>query len=151
MYRPTQEATTMMHHIKLSTDSIVLLLFFGLAMVVSQAQAGAQAGQMPSGVQAMKAANGTMVLADTKGMTLYTYAKDMPGASNCNDNCAKNWPPLMASADAKPMGGFTVVTRADGSKQWAYKGMPLYTWVKDMKPGETSGDGVGGAWKIAAP
>ena len=126
-------------------------LLFGSALVITQVPAGAQ-GQMPAGVHAMKAANGTTVLADGKMMTLYTFAKDMPGVSNCNDNCAKNWPPLSAAADAKPMGDWTVITRADGTKQWAYKGMPLYTWIKDAKPGDATGEGMGqGAWKMAVP
>ena len=126
-------------------------LLFGSALVITQVPASAQ-GQMPAGVHAMKAANGNTVLADGKMMTLYTFAKDMPGVSNCNDNCAKNWPPLSAAADAKPMGNWTVITRADGTKQWAYKGMPLYTWIKDGKPGDTTGEGMGqGAWKVAVP
>jgi predicted lipoprotein with Yx(FWY)xxD motif len=109
-------------------------------------------GQMPPGVQSRKLDNGTTILADAKGMTLYTFAKDAPGKSACSGNCAKNWPPLAAPADAKPVGQWTVITRDDGSKQWAYKGMPLYTWVKDSKPGETTGDGVGGgSWKTAVP
>ncbi|MGH9253648.1 MAG: COG4315 family predicted lipoprotein [Vicinamibacterales bacterium] len=128
----------------------------GCAFLFSQGPVNAQgrgaAGQMPAGVHAMKAASGAMVLASGTMMTLYTFAKDMPGVSNCNDNCAKNWPPLAAAADAKPMGDWTVITRADGSKQWAFKGMPLYTWSKDAKPGDTTGEGMGqGAWKIAAP
>ena len=126
----------------------VLLLVLGLGLAIDRAPAGAQGGQMPAGVHEMKASNGKMVLADAKGMTLYTYAKDAKGMSNCNDQCAKNWPPLMAAADAKPMGEWTVIKRADGSSQWAYKGMPLYTWMKDQKPGDATGDGVG-AWAAA--
>jgi len=133
-----------------------LAVWFGCAVIVSQVPLSAQgrggAAQMPAGVHAMKAASGSMVLADGTMMTLYTFAKDMPGVSNCNDNCAKNWPPLAAAADAKPMGDWTIITRADGTKQWAYKGMPLYKWSKDAKPGDTGGEGMGqGAWKIAAP
>ena len=142
-----------MHH-KKTSGVLVVLVFVGLgfagARVPANAQ-GAAAGQMPADVQATKSATGTMMLADAKGMTLYTYAKDMPGVSNCNDTCAKNWPPLSATAAAKPMGDWTVITRADGTRQWAYKGMALYTWMKDAKPGETSGDGLGGAWKVAVP
>ena len=112
----------------------VLAVLFGCAVIVSQVPLSAQgrggAAQMPAGVHAMKAANGAMVLADGTMMTLYTFAKDMPGVSNCNDNCAKNWPPLAAAADAKPMGDWTIITRADGTKQWAYKGMPLYKWMQ---------------------
>ena len=109
-------------------------------------------GNMPAGVQASKLADGTVILADAKGMTLYTFAKDQPGVSNCNDNCAKNWPPLMADAGAHAMGDYSVVKRDDGGSQWAYKGRPLYGWVKDQKPGDTTGDGfLNGAWHAAKP
>ncbi len=91
-------------------------------------------------------------LVDAHGMTLYTFAKDAGGKSACNGPCATNWPPLMAAADAKSMGEWSVVTRDDGSKQWAYKGKPLYAWTKDAKPGDTTGDGfLNGAWSIARP
>lgn len=91
------------------------------------------------------------VLADARGMTLYTFDRDAPGKSNCNGPCAQNWPPLMAAPDAKPTGDWTVVTRDDGSKMWAYKGKPLYLWVKDQKPGDTTGDGVNNVWHVARP
>lgn len=115
--------------------------------------AGLYAAQtMPGGVKEMKADSGTTVLADSKGMTLYTYSKDETGKSMCNGTCATNWPPLMASADAKSEGDWTVVTREDGTKQWAYKGEPLYTFGHDTKKGETKGNGMGkGAWEIATP
>ncbi len=93
------------------------------------------------------------VLATSTGMTLYTFAKDTaPGKSACNGPCAANWPPLMAKADAQPVGDWTVITRDDGSKQWAYEGKPLYAWVKDQQEGDTTGDGfLNGAWKAAHP
>lgn len=89
---------------------------------------------------------------DAKGMTLYTFDKDAGGKSACNGPCATNWPPLMAAADAKASGDWTIVTRDDGSKMWAYKGKPLYTFAKDTKPGDTTGDGfLNGAWHMAKP
>ncbi len=91
------------------------------------------------------------VLTDDKGMTLYTFDKDAGDKSACNGPCATNWPPLMAAASAKPAASYTVITRDDGGKQWAYKGKPLYTWIKDTKPGDVSGDGVNGVWHIAKP
>jgi predicted lipoprotein with Yx(FWY)xxD motif len=91
------------------------------------------------------------VLTDQKGMTLYTFDKDADGKSVCNGPCAANWPPLMASVDAKANGSYAVITRDDGSRQWTYKGKPLYTWVKDTKLGDISGDGVGNAWRLAVP
>ncbi len=97
-----------------------------------------------------KTASG-QILTDQKGMTLYVFDKDAGGKSTCNGQCATNWPPLAAPADAKPMGKYTVVTRDDGAKQWAYNGKPLYTWVKDAKPGDTTGDGVNNVWHIAKP
>lgn len=92
------------------------------------------------------------VLTDAKGMTLYTFDKDMGGKSACNGPCAGNWPPLMAAAGAKPMGSYTVIKRDDGKMQWAYKGKPLYTWKNDKKAGDVTGDGfLNGAWHIAKP
>ncbi|WP_051469339.1 hypothetical protein [Chelativorans sp. J32] len=89
------------------------------------------------------------VLTDAKGMTLYTFDKDTSGVTNCYDDCAVKWPPLIAASGAKAGGDFSLVKRKDGSEQWAYKGMPLYLWQNDKKPGDTTGDGVGGVWHIA--
>ncbi|MGH6874259.1 MAG: COG4315 family predicted lipoprotein, partial [Aestuariivirgaceae bacterium] len=84
------------------------------------------------------------VYTDEKGMTLYIFDKDEANKSNCYDDCAKNWPPLMAAADAQPEGEWTIVERTDGTKMWAYEGKPVYTFVKDTKLGDVTGDGVGG-------
>lgn len=91
------------------------------------------------------------VLTDSKGMTLYTFDRDAAGKSNCNGPCAQNWPPLAASADAKASGEWTVVTRDDGSKMWAYKSKPVYTWVRDTKAGDTTGEGFNNVWRVARP
>ena len=90
-------------------------------------------------------------LVDGKGMTLYMFDRDTTGKSNCNGQCATNWPPLAAAADAKAAGDWSIVTREDGSKQWAYKGKPLYAFAKDTKAGDATGDGVNNVWHIAAP
>ena len=97
------------------------------------------------------AAKGGMFV-NAKGMTLYTFDKDSAGKSVCNDKCAANWPPALAADGAKASGAWTIVSRDDGLKQWAYKGKPVYGWVKDTKPGDTTGDGVlNGAWHVAKP
>jgi predicted lipoprotein with Yx(FWY)xxD motif len=115
----------------------VLLLAATLAIPTAFAQAP------------VKAVGG--VLTNTAGMTLYTFDRDEAnsGKSVCNGPCAANWPPLAAAADAKPAGAYTIVTRDDGAKQWAYKGKPLYLWVKDQKPGDTTGQGVNNVWQVA--
>jgi predicted lipoprotein with Yx(FWY)xxD motif len=91
-------------------------------------------------------------LVDAKSMTLYTFDKDMGGKSMCNGPCAANWPALMAASGSAVSGDWTIVTRDDGTMQWAYKGKPLYTFAKDTKPGDIIGDGfLNGAWHIAKP
>jgi predicted lipoprotein with Yx(FWY)xxD motif len=92
------------------------------------------------------------VLTNDKGMTLYNFDKDSNGKSACNGPCTTNWPPLTAAANATATGNYTIIVRDDGSKQWAYKGKPLYTWKNDHKPGDITGDGfLNGAWHIAGP
>jgi predicted lipoprotein with Yx(FWY)xxD motif len=89
------------------------------------------------------------VWTDDKGMTLYTFDQDGDGKSHCYDQCAKAWPPFAAAADAKAEGKWTIVDRSDGTKMWAYDGKPLYTWTKDKKPGDVTGDGIGDVWRAA--
>ena len=91
------------------------------------------------------------ILVDHNGMTLYTFDKDADGKSACNGECAVNWPPLKAEAGAMGAGDYSVITRDDGSLQWAYKGKPLYLWVKDKAPGDITGDKVKDVWHIVAP
>jgi predicted lipoprotein with Yx(FWY)xxD motif len=80
--------------------------------------------------------------ADLKGKTLYTYDKDPVGQSTCVDECAKTWPPMPALANAMPFGDWSVIARPDGSRQWALKGKPLYTYVKDEDPGSVGGSNI---------
>jgi predicted lipoprotein with Yx(FWY)xxD motif len=90
-------------------------------------------------------------LVDLNGMTLYVFDRDSAGKSSCNAQCTVNWPPLIADTDAQASGSFSFITREDGRKQWAYKGKPLYTWIKDKEPGDATGHGVNNVWHVAAP
>lgn len=92
------------------------------------------------------------VFVNGKGLTMYHYAKDTPGKSNCNDDCTRNMKPVPAGANPTPIGDWTPVTRDDGTKMWAYKGKPVYTYIEDDIPGDVGGDGFGGGdWKVATP
>ena len=72
--------------------------------------------------------------------------------SMCNDECAKYWPPLKAESTDTGEGKWSTIIRDDQQVQWAYKGKPLYTFVKDKKAGDKVGDGkMDGAWKVAKP
>lgn len=121
-----------------------------LAMMALMASVGVALAQTAPARTADTAKGKALV--DGKGMTLYVFDKDAGGKSACNGPCAQNWPPLAAAADAKPAGDWTIVARDDGSKMWAYKGKPLYTWKNDKAPGDTTGDGfANGVWHVAKP
>ena len=87
-------------------------------------------------------------VANADGLTVYTYDKDTtPGKSSCVAECLAAWPAVVAPAGAKASGDWSIITRDDGAKQWAFKGKPLYTFVKEAGVGESKGNGAGGgAW-----
>lgn len=95
------------------------------------------------------AAKGTY-MTDFQGMTLYTYDKDTIGVSNCSGKCLAAWPVYTSGATAEKTlpENISVITRSDGTKQFAWKGMPLYYYAEDTKAGDIIGDGVGGVWHI---
>ena len=89
-----------------------------------------------------------IALADPWWATLYTYAKDGNGVSNCTGPCTEAWPPALANANDVPFEAFVVVERADGRRQWAYRGRPLYTSVLDKAKGDANGKGIDDGWFI---
>ena len=111
----------------------------------------------------LKAATGSGSIANyltgADGMTLYIFTKDTKdnGKSVCNGDCVSNWPPLTVGsldevkADSGANGTLALATRDDGTKQVTYNGMPLYYFAADKAAGDTTGQGVGGVWFVAAP
>ena len=95
------------------------------------------------------------ILVDPRGMTLYLYTKDEPSVSNCYDQCATAWPPLLTDSDPTGpdalVGGLGTTQRTDGALQVTYNGAPLYYWAKDQRPGDTTGQNVGGVWFVVNP
>lgn len=94
-------------------------------------------------------------LTDEKGMTLYLFKKDMTGMSACAGPCVEKWPLFTAEKVTVPegiqAGDFGTIVRSDGKKQTTYKGMPLYYFFKDLKPGDTAGQGFKDVWYVATP
>jgi predicted lipoprotein with Yx(FWY)xxD motif len=96
------------------------------------------------------------VLTGPNGLTLYTRTGDTATTSSCTGQCATAWPPLTVASGAAATGGtgvtgaFATLTRADGTVQVTYNGLPLYGWQKDAKPGDVTGQGVGG-FSVAKP
>jgi len=93
-------------------------------------------------------------LQNSSGWTLYLRKSDTqsPLASTCTGGCINTWPAFYSANVVVPpqlnSSGFTVVSRADGVKQLSYQGWPLYYYVKDLKPGDTNGQGVGNTWFV---
>ena len=94
-------------------------------------------------------------LVDDKGLTLYLFTKDTPNTSNCYDNCATAWSPLLTIGD--PVAGEGVdasklgtTTRTDGSVQVTYNGWPLYYYEEDKAAGDVTGQDVGGVWYVVS-
>lgn len=88
------------------------------------------------------------------GYTLYVFDNDLGQASStCVDACADAWPPVMVTDEmVDNIQGLSVITRADGTKQAAFMGRPLYFYAQDMAPGESKGDGVNNLWwKVSLP
>lgn len=96
-------------------------------------------------------ADGGSTRLDRSNYTLYVFANDTEGVSTCNGGCATSWPPLYADIGALADGDrYTLITREDGSTQWAYDGKALYFWQGDTAAGEFGGEQVTN-WSVARP
>jgi predicted lipoprotein with Yx(FWY)xxD motif len=99
----------------------------------------------------------TILVGGANGMTLYYFTPDKGGNITCKGQCAVNWPPLVVPAGQSNVaatsditGKFTTVANPEGKgQQVLYNGWPLYYWVADKKPGDVTGQGVGGKWFVA--
>lgn len=90
-------------------------------------------------------------LTDLAGKALYTFDKDGPTTIACLAKCLNAWPVMVPAATEFGSGDYTVLKRPDGFRQWAYKGKALYTYAKDEKPGDTTGDNFKDVWHLARP
>ncbi len=118
----------------------------------SGAASGAPAGSSSGSLTTTKIGSAT-VLTNAKGFTLYTFAADTPGKSNCNGSCAQFWPPQKGpvSEMAGVSGTFGTITRSDGTMQETWNGHPLYTYEADTAPGQDKGNNLnlsGGVWHV---
>jgi predicted lipoprotein with Yx(FWY)xxD motif len=101
--------------------------------------------------------SGDFLVAGAGGKSLYTFDNDEEGVSNCSGDCLEAWPALTVGEADRLVGGAGVegelgtITRDDGALQVTYNGMPLYFYAEDAAPGDTTGDGVGDVWHLAAP
>ena len=117
----------------------------------SSAASSAPASSASGSALEMRTINGTAVVTNAKGMTLYWFAPDTSTTSKCTGACATYWPPVTGpvTAGSGVTGTLGTITRADGTTQATYDGHPLYTYVGDTAPGQAKGNGKnlsGGLW-----
>jgi len=139
---------------------IVLGTIAGAAVLVATSYAGATAKERaPKGaLLALRKTTLGSILVDAQGRTLYIFEKDRKGMSACDTTCVKFWPPLVSRTTPRAAKGVQKamlgVTRPhNGRRQVTYAGHPLYTFVGDKTPGDTSGEGqtnFGAEWYALA-
>jgi predicted lipoprotein with Yx(FWY)xxD motif len=114
-------------------------------------------GEAGAGASALAVGDGGdlgEILVDAEGMTLYVYANDTEGTSNCSDACATAWPPYVSDADTAGdgiTGTVSLIERADGDMQVAVNGQPLYRFAGDAEPGQANGQGTLDVWHVVDP
>ena len=99
------------------------------------------------------------ILVDGKGMTVYLFAADKGTKSTCYSSCVQYWPPVLTKGAPQAGSGaqaslLGTTTRTDGKVEVTYGGHPLYYFVQDKQPGQTTGqgvDGFGGLWWVVSP
>jgi predicted lipoprotein with Yx(FWY)xxD motif len=128
--------------------AVAALVLFGL--VLAGANPAAPAATATGTVLKTTTIDGTTVLTNAKGFTLYSFAPDTPTSSKCYGSCAVYWPPVTGTAAGQGLPGtVTTITRTGGSHQLAYNGHPLYTYIGDTAPGQARGNNLnlnGGLW-----
>jgi predicted lipoprotein with Yx(FWY)xxD motif len=135
----------------------VVLALAACASSSSSSSSPAAQGSTPAAAAASsnmvlsRTINGTAVLTNSTGRTLYWFAPDTSTTSNCNGSCATYWPPVTGPVTAGPgvTGTLGTITRSNGTIQATYDGHPLYTYVADTAPGQDKGNGLnlsGGLW-----
>ncbi|GAC1321714.1 MAG: hypothetical protein NVS2B16_12150 [Chloroflexota bacterium] len=129
-------------------SSVTCVVFLTLAVAPAARADTAQ-------VQVATNANLGKILVGANGMTLYFLTPERAGTIICTGACTTLWPPLLLPAGtASPTAGpgvngtLGVVTRADGTRQITYDGLPLYMFSRDQKPGDTNGQGFANVWFV---
>ncbi|MHB8588479.1 MAG: COG4315 family predicted lipoprotein [Candidatus Dormibacteraceae bacterium] len=137
----------------------LMLLLAPVALAACGGTITNQTGAPSAGTPAysVRVANSSLgpILTDGRGRTLYYYSVDQEGRIACVGACAINFPPLLddsAPTATDSLGSkLTIVMRLDGGDQVRYNDRPLYTFAGDKKPGDTTGQGIGGEWFVATP
>ena len=139
----------------LTIGAVAAALSLTFALSVASASSRSASGTKV----AVASSNLGRILVDSRGRTLYLFAKDRNGKSACSGACAVYWPPLIASGKLHAVAGaraslLGTTRRADGRRQVTYRHHPLYRYAGDAQKGQTSGQGLdasGGKWWVLSP
>jgi predicted lipoprotein with Yx(FWY)xxD motif len=133
----------------------------GAAATASPPPAPSKVTTAPTKTATVRVAKSSLgsILVDATGRTLYLFKADSGTSSACTGACATAWPPLLAKGTPTVGTGLTAskletITRPGGTRQVTYNGHPLYLFIKDKKPGQTTGQGLtafGAAWFAVSP
>ena len=107
-------------------------------------------------INVRKLNNSLSILTDGDGRSVYIFLDDSIGKSTCTGACRSVWTPLLVNGKLIAGTGVSqsdlnVILLPEGSRQVTYKGFPLYTYTKDLKPGDTNGQGVDQKWLLVTP
>ena len=135
-----------------------LILLFVLLVLLPAGPTLAAGGRTHHAAPALVKTTSAKLLVNAHGMTLYVFAPDKPNKSVCTGQCAAVWPPALVPKGTKVpatmsgiTGKFGMTKRTGGAQQLTFDRAPLYTFVKDKKPGDVTGQGVyafGGYWWV---
>ena len=128
-------------------SAMAAVLALGLAMSGAPASAESHGNEYVHSRQF----NGQVYVMYQDHMSLYTFDRDQVGISNCSGECASVWKPAVLDAGVELGENYSIIERADGSMQAAFRGKPLYLYAGDSKPGDINGDGIDGVWRLARP
>lgn len=137
------------------TKKIAVLVLSMLIAVLAFANSSPLKAEETVGVKVAEKAEIGKYLTDGNSMTLYRFANDTVGVSNCTGDCLVNWPAFYVDPAAVVEGceasDFGIVIREGGGEQTTYKGMPLYYFINDSNPGDTNGHGLKDVWYVVTP
>jgi len=107
-------------------------------------------------INVKKVSDTVSFLTDAQGKSLYISLSDTPGKSNCTGDCLTVWKPVLVNGRVLPGSGVVqanlgVISLPNGTRQVTYLGAPLYTYYKDVNPGDTNGQGIAGVWFLVTP
>jgi predicted lipoprotein with Yx(FWY)xxD motif len=148
-------------NLRLSIPIVVFIVAALIAVLVSTSGGSTPKTQAAAAANASISVKQTSVgttLTDANGRVLYLFAPDKPNVSTLSAAGRSVWPPFTSSRRPAAAGGAQAnkvgaVSGPSRPAQVTYHGHPLYYFVGDRKPGQTSGQGLnefGGRWYVVS-